>query len=130
MHDPAVLRSMHLARFKAEPEIFAAPGRVNLIGEHTDYAEGFVMPAAIDFATLAGISPRTDGKVVLYSENFSEERTFDAAELPAKASKHWSDYPLGVLAILAGAGLHDSELQPVFVGRCAAWVGAIELRCS
>ena len=104
MHDPVVLRSLHLTRFKDEPDIFAAPGRVNLIGEHTDYAEGFVMPAAIDFATLAGISPRSDGKVVLYSENFSEERTFDAAALPAKASKHWSDYPLGVLAILAGLG--------------------------
>ena len=58
MHDPEVLRSLHVSRFKSEPEIFAAPGRVNLIGEHTDYAEGFVMPAAIDFATLAGISPR------------------------------------------------------------------------
>jgi len=56
MHDPAVFRSMHVARFHAEPAIFVAPGRVNLIGEHTDYAEGFVMPAAIDFATLAGIS--------------------------------------------------------------------------
>ncbi len=53
MHDPVVFRSMHIARFHAEPAVFAAPGRVNLIGEHTDYAEGFVMPAAIDFATLA-----------------------------------------------------------------------------
>jgi galactokinase len=104
MHNPAVLRSLHLARFKAEPEIFAAPGRVNLIGEHTDYAEGFVMPAAIDFATLAAISPRTDGKIVVYSENFTEERTFDAAALPGEASKHWSDYPLGVVSILAGLG--------------------------
>ena len=93
-----------MARLGVEPEVFAAPGRVNLIGEHTDYAEGFVMPAAIDFATLAGISPRTDGKIVLYSENFSEERIFDAAALPAKASKHWSDYPLGVVTILAGEG--------------------------
>jgi galactokinase len=104
MHDPAVFRTMHLARFHAEPAIFVAPGRVNLIGEHTDYAEGFVMPAAIDFATLAGISPRSDGKIVMYSENYEEERTFDAAALPAKAGKHWTDYPLGVVAILAGEG--------------------------
>jgi galactokinase len=104
MHDPAALRSMHLARFQAAPAVFAAPGRVNLIGEHTDYAEGFVMPAAIDFATLAGISPRSDGKIVVYSENYGEERSFEAASLPAKASKHWSDYPLGVVSILAGEG--------------------------
>jgi len=95
---------MHQARFGAEPEIFAAPGRVNLIGEHTDYAEGFVMPAAIDFATLAAISPRRDGKIVIFSENFSEQREFDAASLPGTPSHHWSDYPLGVLAILGGQG--------------------------
>jgi len=103
MHDPAVFRSMHLARFHAEPAIFVAPGRVNLIGEHTDYAEGFVMPVAINFATLAGISRRSDGKIVIYSENFNEEKTFDATA-PVKASKHWSDYPMGVIHILAGEG--------------------------
>ncbi|MDE3148016.1 MAG: galactokinase [Acidobacteriota bacterium] len=104
MHDPAVLRSMHRARFQSEPAIFVAPGRVNLIGEHTDYAEGFVMPAAINFATLAAISPRSDGKIVIYSENYGEEKTFDAAALPAKADKHWSDYPVGVAVTLAGEG--------------------------
>ena len=104
MHDPAVFRSQHLARYHAEPAVFAAPGRVNLIGEHTDYAEGFVMPAAINFATLAGISPRTDGKIAVYSENYGEERVFEAASLPAKGSKHWSDYPMGVVSILAGEG--------------------------
>lgn len=104
MRDPASLFALHQSRFDAEPNIFVAPGRVNLIGEHTDYAEGFVMPAAIDFATLAAISPRSDGKVVIYSDNYKEERTFDAASLPSKGSKHWSDYPLGVVVILAGQG--------------------------
>jgi galactokinase len=104
MHDPAVLRSAHAARFGAEPAIFVAPGRVNLIGEHTDYAEGFVMPAAIEFATLAAITPRSDGKIVLWAENYGEEKTFDAAALPAKASKDWSDYPMGVVVILTGEG--------------------------
>jgi galactokinase len=94
---------MHVARFHAEPAIFVAPGRVNLIGEHTDYAEGFVMPVAINFATLAGISPRSDGKIVIYSENFGEERAFDAEATPV-ASKHWTDYPMGVVSILTGEG--------------------------
>ena len=104
MHDPQVFRKLHTDRFEAEPAIYVAPGRVNLIGEHTDYAEGFVMPAAINFATLAGISPRLDGKIAIFSENYGQVRYFDAAELPAKASKHWTDYPLGVISILAGEG--------------------------
>ena len=104
MQDPTVLRALHVARFHAEPAIFLAPGRVNLIGEHTDYAEGFVMPVAIDKATLAAISPRFDGKIVLYSENYQEEKTFEVTALPPKATKHWSDYPLGVIAILNGEG--------------------------
>jgi galactokinase len=108
MYDPAVLRALHRARFQAEPAVFVAPGRVNLIGEHTDYAEGFVMPAAIDFATLAGISPRSDGRIVIYSENYAEEKVFDATALPTSAGKHWTDYPLGVVSILAGEGLKIS----------------------
>ena len=105
MHNHQILQSMHRARFGADPAVFAAPGRVNLIGEHTDYAEGFVMPAAIDFATLAAISPRSDGKIALYSENYHEERHFGVSALPQlKASRHWTDYPLGVVAILAGEG--------------------------
>jgi galactokinase len=104
MRDPETFRSMHLARFEAEPSIYVAPGRVNLIGEHTDYAEGFVMPAAINFATLAGISPRVDGKIAIFSENYAQVHYFDAAELPPTAGKHWTDYPLGVISILAGEG--------------------------
>jgi galactokinase len=104
MKDPEALRAAHIARYQAEPELFVAPGRVNIIGEHTDYAEGFVMPAAINFATLAAISPRTDGQVVIYAENFTEYVAFPASALPKSNTGHWSDYPLGVLAILAGEG--------------------------
>src|ERR1035438_2030057 len=104
MHNHQVLQSMHRARFNSDPAVFAAPGRDNLIGEHTDYAEEFVMPAAIDFATLAAISARSDGKVVIYFENYSKERSFDVDALPTAATHHWTDYPLGVIAILAGEG--------------------------
>lgn len=104
MHDPAAFRSLHKSRFGVEPEVFAGPGRVNIIGEHTDYAEGFVMPAAINFACLSGISPRSDGKIVMFSENYGEEKIYDAAALPAHAGSNWSDYPMGVVSILAGEG--------------------------
>jgi len=102
MHDPNQLRVLHKNRYQAEPALFVAPGRVNLIGEHTDYAEGFVMPAAIDFATLAAISPRTDGKFVIWAENYSEEKVFE--QLPAANSSHWSDYPIGVAVKLSQLG--------------------------
>ena len=102
MLDAQALQKLHRERFDAEPMLFAAPGRVNLIGEHTDYAEGFVMPAAIDFATLAAISPRTDGQIALWAENFGQARLLK--ELPTARSGDWSDYPLGVLRMLADDG--------------------------
>ena len=52
--------------------VFAAPARVNLIGEHTDYTGGLVMPMAIGFRTIAVLSPRQDGRAVFYSRNFEE----------------------------------------------------------
>ncbi len=83
----------------------AAPGRVNLIGEHTDYSGGFVMPAAIDFSTVATIRPRNDGRILISSENMAEEVWYPADPLPATARKHWSDYPMGVAWSLAKEGV-------------------------
>ncbi len=94
----------HAERFGTEPAVFLAPGRVNLIGEHTDYAGGFVMPAAIDFGTLAAITPRTDGRVVIWSENFQEQVSHQIEGLPKNGGGHWSGYPLGVVKILREAG--------------------------
>ena len=91
MQDSKIVRESHLQHFNVEPALFSAPGRVNIIGEHTDYAEGFVMPAAIDFTTVAGISRRTEDRIVLYSVNFAEEISFDIHSLPTKAKHHWSD---------------------------------------
>jgi galactokinase len=105
MLDVTVTRSAHLQRFAKEPVVFVAPGRVNVIGEHTDYADGFVMPAAIDFATLAAISPRDDESIAIYSANFDEQVLHALDDLPGKSSHHWSDYPLGVLAVLRDEGI-------------------------
>src|SRR5580698_652574 len=105
MQDVSGIKKLHKERFGHEPEVFIAPGRVNLIGEHTDYADGFVMPAAIDFATLAAISRRDDNTIVVESENFDERVCHKLDSLPAKGRHHWSDYPLGVVAVLRAAGV-------------------------
>jgi galactokinase len=97
--------ALHEERFGARPALFTAPGRVNLIGEHTDYAEGFVFPAAIDLTTTVGVTPRTDGQVVLYSANFDKEARVAMRDLPEKGTGHWEDYPLGVLTMLRQAGV-------------------------
>src|SRR5260370_7014499 len=68
--------------YGAEPLVVQAPGRVNLIGEHTDYNEGFVFPAAINFQTRVAIAPRVDRRLVVTSENYSERGELDLDGLP------------------------------------------------
>src|ERR1700749_5242587 len=98
MQDVNGIKKLHKERFGQEPVLFMAPGRVNIIGEHPDYADGFVMPAAIDFAAPAAITPRRDGQVVIRSENYDEQVSHPVDNLPEHSSHHWSDYPLGVLS--------------------------------
>src|ERR1700687_74191 len=90
--------------FGESPRIYQAPGRVNLIGEHTDYNDGFVMPAAIGFYTRASIAPRHDRRLVIHSENYSEQVEFDLDHLPATRAGHWSDYVIGVVKMLLRSG--------------------------
>jgi galactokinase len=87
---------------------FRAPGRVNLIGEHTDYNDGFVMPAAIGFSTYVSITPRNDRKLLVFSQNFSEEVEFDLDERSPDPLAHWSDYVRGVAVTLQRSGYEVS----------------------
>ena len=82
--------------YKGQPRIYRAPGRVNLIGEHTDYNEGFVMPAAINFSTFVAITKRDDQVIKIHSDIFKDEAEIDLAQDATPGRKHWSDYPLGV----------------------------------
>src|SRR5271156_1229201 len=88
---------VHQQQFGQQGHAFAAPARVNLIGEHTDYTGGLVMPMAIDFQTIAVISPRHDGRAIFYSANYKEEASFEVTSLKHAPRGHWSDYPVGVL---------------------------------
>lgn len=87
-----------------DAQVYRAPGRVNLIGEHTDYNDGFVMPAALDFSTWVAIASRNDRRLVMYSENFGDTVEFDLDDPNPHAMQHWSDYPRGVAVILQRAG--------------------------
>ncbi len=84
--------------------VYRAPGRVNLIGEHTDYNDGFVMPAAINFYTWIAAAPRNDRRVCVHSENFSEDVEFSLDDPQPQRRGHWSDYPRGVAVTLEQAG--------------------------
>jgi galactokinase len=84
--------------------VYRAPGRVNLIGEHTDYNDGFVMPAAIGFYTWVAIAPRRDRRLLMHSENFGERREFDLDDPLPAALGHWSDYVRGVAVTLEKTG--------------------------
>ena len=84
---------------------FTAPGRVNLVGEHTDYTGGFVLPMAIDFETTAVLEPNPGKHVRFISDNFEEGVEYDLANFPAHGRGHWSDYPAGVLWVLRRKGI-------------------------
>jgi len=86
------------------PRVFRAPGRVNLIGEHTDYNDGFVMPAAIEFYTFAAVGSRADRKLSVYSDNFGEAVEFDLDRIESGPTGHWSDYVRGVAGVLLSKG--------------------------
>jgi len=92
--------------FGGRSRIFRAPGRVNLIGEHTDYNDGFVMPAAIGFYTWVAAAQRDDRKLVVHSDQFAETVDLDLEALAGPPRQHWSDYVRGVAAVLQISGYH------------------------
>ncbi|MDB4878878.1 MAG: Galactokinase [Gemmatimonadetes bacterium] len=92
------------AQFGGRPDIVArAPGRVNLIGDHTDYNEGFVLPMAIDRATWIAARPRDDGRVVVHSLDFGETASF-ALDDEARGNDGWVQYLRGMGWALREAG--------------------------
>src|SRR5260221_161726 len=78
------------------PLVVRSPGRVNIIGEHTDYSDGFVLPAAIDKAAYVAVTKRDDRMICLYANAFRQAHSTTTRTL-AKSGKHWPNYILGVV---------------------------------
>jgi galactokinase len=104
LKNPSQLLEEFRARFGTPANLYRAPGRVNLIGEHTDYNEGFVLPAAIEFFCWAAAAPRRDRKLVIRSENISDTVEASLDFISSAGPKHWANYPLGVAWALELAG--------------------------
>jgi galactokinase len=114
-------------RYGADPEyVVRAPGRVNLIGEHTDYNDGFVFPAAIDREMIIAATPKADRKdleVVLYSMDYQTEDRFNLAKL-AKSPEHpWSDYARGMLSIWQACAFKTRAFEAVISGNVPQGAG-------
>lgn len=90
------VRQRFQQRFGEEPLLVRSPGRVNVIGEHTDYNNGFVLPAAIDKAIYIGLSRRNDDQILLYSEEFQQAHHSTVSQVSI-TDKHWPNYILGVV---------------------------------
>jgi len=103
--------------FGGEPEgVVRAPGRVNLIGEHTDYNEGFVLPMAIDRAVVIAARRRHDRRVLLRALDFGAASAFDLPAIAPDPAQPWSNYVRGVAFVLQRRGLDLPGLEAVIAG--------------
>lgn len=101
--------------FDKDPLLVYSPGRINLIGEHTDYNEGFVMPAAIDKKMVVGIAENHANRARIFSLDFKEEFAFDLNSFGPKKG-HWATFIMGVTAQLQQAGYQVKGFDMVFGG--------------
>ena len=99
-----------------QPVLFFSPGRVNLIGEHTDYNGGFVFPCALNFGTYLAIRKTDDNKLKFHTINFDRNETIDVSSSYISSEKKWVNYPLGVVNEFARNNIRITGLEFLFSG--------------
>ncbi len=112
---PDICRVAFENRFGGEPDfIVRAPGRVNLIGEHTDYNDGFVLPMAIDRAVWIALRPRPDRRVAVHSLDFGKKAGFSLENF--RRGRGWIEYVKGVAFALQNEGFRLEGWEGVLAG--------------
>ena len=109
------IQKAFLKKYKQTPRLFRSPGRINLIGEHTDYNDGFVLPASVDKAVYFAIAPREDNLVQLQAVDLKKTYEFPLDDL-SKPKQQWPVYQLAVLDQLQKRGLEVKGFQASFGG--------------
>jgi galactokinase len=122
MHPDHIIQHFHQITGHAPTLLVRAPGRINLIGEHTDYNEGFVLPAAIDKAIYFAVSARTDNRLELYAHDLNDHFSADLDHI-VRSGKGWPDYLLGVVDQIRLAGYTIGGFNAVFGGDIPAGSG-------
>ncbi len=98
------INDAYTARFGRQPRLFRAPGRVNIIGGHTDYNEGFVLPTTTGLYTWIAIVPRADRTLRVFSCRFDSMEDIDLDQIKRYDDGQWYEYVKGVASVLEGAG--------------------------
>jgi galactokinase len=102
--------------------VFRSPGRINLIGEHTDYNNGFVLPASVDKAVYFVIAPREDDQVILYAADLDQTYSFSLDDL-SKPEKSWPHYQIGIVEQIQKKDLRIGGFQAAFGGNVPVGAG-------
>lgn len=118
------LTELFETRFGKQPHLLVrAPGRINLIGEHTDYNNGFVLPAAIDKAVIFAVAPSDTTAFQFYAADLNDELILKSGELKANEEKTWANYLVGVIAQFEKKGYSVPPLQVAFGGNIPLGAG-------
>ncbi len=126
------LTELFVSTFGAEPELyFQAPGRVNLIGEHTDYNDGFVLPCAIDYQAMIAATPRDDNKIVATAHSYDGQVSEFELTLPIESSEaaFWSNYVRGVATVLLQKGYDLKGANIAIIGNVPQGAGLSSSAC-
>ena len=132
MEQKQTLTELFINTFGTEPEFFfQAPGRVNLIGEHTDYNDGFVLPCAIDYQAMIAATPRDDNKIVATAHAYDGQVSEFELTLPISSSKDafWSNYVRGVATVLLQKGYELKGANIAIIGNVPQGAGLSSSAC-